>query len=423
MFWSITKEQLFVMNHKLVWKRQVLSNGLTILLYPRKSLTAQLSLMIKYGSIDDEAEKIGAAHFLEHMLVSGSQKRIKLQHQIEELGGCSSFETTNDSTFVSLDIFSEKLIQASEIMTKLVFDQTFEQEKLVLERKVILNEIAEAFDDPRDRTAQALIKNLFPSHPIRHPILGTKKTINELTLEDIKKTHSCQYTPSNMVLILTGNVTKADIDSIVLKFNEKSEEKKPIKSQRQTEKCKPRKELIIRKSGVGQAYLDFGLRTPPALSPETIPLDLINSILGIGESSRLFVQLREKTALTYDIESTNLSGLDYGYFSIACAVRTNRIMQTLKAIKKELEKITNNQVQQEEIEKSKNLMIGDIIRGIDSPHELPRIMADVELIYGDERGLSNYIDKLILVNKQSIKDIACKYFQEEKYSTAILTAK
>lgn len=411
------------MNNKLVWKRDVLSNGLTVLVYPRKSLTAQLSLAIKYGSVDDETEKIGTAHFLEHMLVSGSQKRIKLQHQIEKLGGCSSFETTNDSTFVSLDIFSEKIILASEMMASLIFDQTFDGDKLVLERKVILNEIAEAFDNPRDRTAQALIKNLFPSHPIRHPILGIKKTINEITLEDIRNTSACQYIPSNMVLILTGNVTKTDMDSIVLKFNKKSKEKKPVKSPRQTEKGKPRKELLIKKSDVSQAYIDFGLRTPSALDPDTIPLDLINSILGIGESSRLFIQLREKTALTYDIESTNLSGLDYGYFSVACSVKTNRIMHALQAIKKELEKIANSQVPQEELEKSRNLIIGDITRGIDSPHELPRIMADVELIYGSELGICNYIDKLKLVNMQVIKDIAYKYFQEENYSTAILTAK
>ena len=79
------------MNGSLSWQRKVLSNGLTVLLYNRSSaMTVQLSLAIRYGSNDDSEDKIGTAHFLEHMLVGGSQERINLHNTIEQWGGCSA---------------------------------------------------------------------------------------------------------------------------------------------------------------------------------------------------------------------------------------------------------------------------------------------------------------------------------------------
>ena len=109
-----------------------------------------MSVVIKYGSNDDSDEKSGSAHFLEHMLVGGSQKRIKLHHEIEKLGGCSYFETSDEFTFSSMDVLPGKIAEASKVLSGLLFDPVFEGEKLELERKVILNEIAEARDDPQN---------------------------------------------------------------------------------------------------------------------------------------------------------------------------------------------------------------------------------------------------------------------------------
>ena len=164
------------MNRSLSWERKVLSNGLTVLLYPRLSrMTTQLSVAIKYGSNDDADEKSGNAHFLEHMLVGGSQKRIKLHHEIEKLGGCSHFETSDEFTFSSMDVLSGKIVEASKVLSGLLFDSKFEEEKLELERKVILNEIAEAHDDPQDLIGETLLKCLFKHHPVKKPSSGVKK--------------------------------------------------------------------------------------------------------------------------------------------------------------------------------------------------------------------------------------------------------
>jgi len=412
------------MDNGLSWSREVLSNGLTVLQYTRPSaLTAQLSVAMKYGSNEDPDEASGKAHFLEHMIVGGSKTRIKLHHEIEKIGGCSGFETSAECTFTTIDVFPDRIADASRILAGLLFDSEFEDEKGELERKVIFNEIAEAADSPHDKIAETLIKCLFKKHPIRNPVLGTKKTVKQLTIKDLKSAHSRYYTPKNMIVTLTGKFTKKDLEAVLFDFQSVEKQNLPQKREPEIEEGKPKKQAKLTRSGINQAYLCFGLRTPPAKDPDAVTLDLINAVLGLGESSRLFVELREKRALTYDFNSMNISGLDHGFFTIACAVQPKHLQLAQSIIKKELWKIANNLVTADELEKSKNVVVGDIMRAMDNPHELPRLITDTEIVYGNQEGLSDYVCNLKKLTSQDILVTASKYFKEENYSTVTLAPK
>ncbi len=412
------------MNYSLSWERRVLSNGLIVLLYPRSSrMTAQLSVAIKYGSNDDADEKSGNAHFLEHMLVGGSQKRIKLHHEIENLGGCSYFETSDEFTFSSMDVLSDRIAEASKVLSGLLFDCTFEKDKFELERKVILNEIAEARDNPQDLNGETLIKCLFKNHPIRNPVLGLKNTVNQFTIDSIEKAHQNYFVPKNMILMLTGNFSDKDIETVLQDFQDR-ESKGPIsRRNHKPEESEPKKEAVIKKSGLTQAYLSFGFRTAPTSHCDTPSLDLIEAILGMGESSRLFVELREKRALTYDFDAANVTGLDYGYFYVNCPVRTKSIKVTQTLIRGELQKIRNQPPTKKELDKSKSLLLGNVFRTIDSSHELPRLLAYEEIHLENQNSLIDYINKINSLTEHDVTEIANKYFEDKNYSTAILTPK
>jgi len=386
-------------------------------------MMAQLSVAVKYGSNDDSDEKSGSAHFLEHMLVGGSQKRIKLHHEIEKLGGCSHFETSDEFTFSSMDVLSGKITEASKVLSGLLFDTTFEKDKLELERKVILNEIAEAHDDPQNLIGEALLKCLFKHHPLRNPVIGFKKTINQFTIDDIEKAHQNYYAPQNMIMMLTGNFSSKDTETILQDFQSRENNGKVSRRNRELEESKPQKEVKISKSGLTQAYLSFGLRTIPARHVDTPTLDLIESLLGMGESSRLFVELREKRALTYDFDSMNVPGLDYGHFSVNCAVKTKSLSLTQRLIKDELQKIKNQPPTKDEFDKSKNMLLGNVFRTIDSSHELPRLLSYEEIHFENQNSLVDYTDKINTLTELDMAEVANKYFQDKNYSTAILTPK
>lgn len=178
-------------------------------------------MAVKYGLNVDSEDESGTSHFLEHMLVGGSQKRITLIDEIEKIGGISNFETSRECTFSIVDVFPQNLLQASKILSELLFDDTFNKEKREHEHKIILNEISEAYDDPRNKTEEALIKCLFRTHPIRNPILGSRKTVSQITLNKIQEAHEKYYYPKNMILALTGKFSERDAELLLEDFQER----------------------------------------------------------------------------------------------------------------------------------------------------------------------------------------------------------
>jgi predicted Zn-dependent peptidase len=412
------------MNNNLQWQRRVLPNGLRVLLFPKPTaFTTQLSVAIEYGSNDDSKEHSGTAHFLEHMTVSGSKDRIGLHHQIEKMGGCSNFETSEEQTFCMVDVLPEHLSDASKVLSGLLYDSVFEKTKLELERKVILNEIAEDFDDPGQKIMESLVKCLFKHHPVRNPTLGSRKTVNQISLEEITNAHQNYYIPSNLIVILTGNFNGIDVETVINDFNGKERSSPLHRNLRKQEGSKPKERVTTEKPGLTQAYISFGLRTNSAKSTDVPAIDLVNAILGIGESSRLFIELREKRALIYDFESMNVAGLDYGYFYVTCAAKPTALNDVETIIRKEVEKLKTNRLTKSELEKSKKLVLGDIYRTIDSPSGLSRTMADFEVLFHDEKALPQYVDKITSVTEQHINEIANKYFQDKNYSTVIIKPK
>jgi predicted Zn-dependent peptidase len=192
------------------------------------------------------------------MLVGGSKVRIKLHNEIEMLGGCSTFETVPEFTYCAVNIFPEKMAGASKILSSLLFDSSFDDEKLEIERKVILNEIADFSDDPRSKIDETLAKCLFKSHPIRRPISGTKQSVRQVTLDQIEEAHHSRYAPQNMIMMLTGAFSDEDVEKVLENFQDRENQDVILKESHEIEKSKPKKEAKIEKPGMIQAYLTLG---------------------------------------------------------------------------------------------------------------------------------------------------------------------
>ena len=226
-----------------------------------------------------------------------------------------------------------------------------------------------------------------------------------------------------MILILTGNFSSKDEETVLGDFQDRENNGSVTRRTCRLEEGKPKKEATIKKSGLTQAYISFGFRTAPARDVDTPALELTEALLGMGESSRLFVELREKRALTYDFDAINVSGLDYGYFSVTCPVSTKSLDLTQTLIRDELQKVKNQPPSKNELDKSKNMLLGGIFRVMDNFHELPGLIAYDEIHFEDEKSLIDYINKINSLTEKDVTEVANKYFQDENYSTAILTPK
>ena len=405
----------------IFWRRKVLPNGLTVLLFPRESAnTTQLSVAVKYGSNQEPEEIAGSAHFLEHMLAGGSTKRIELSRSVENSGGVLDFYTDHEHMMSTMDILPEELPGASQILSELLFNTEFEEEKFRRERKIILNELAQTLDDPTERVEELLMKSLFKNHPVRRPVGGYPKTVKQLTLKKLSDAQSSNYVPQNMILVLAGNFSEKTKEDILKNFENKAAKKEPPKNSFLPETGRPNAFVVKKKTGIAQSYLSIGARTVATNHRDTATIDVLSAILGGGTSSRLFVELRETNALTYDVNSDNNKGIDFGFFSIDCVVKEKNLAKAESLILKELSKFRTEKVATDELEKGKNLICAEILRGMDNPHEMSEIIAYMEIQFRSERALEDYVGKIKAVSSEDLIDAANIYLKEDCFSTVIL---
>ena len=409
------------MTTAMFWRRNILSNGLTVLLFPRESAnTTQLSVAVEYGSNQEPEEIAGSAHFLEHMIAGGSTKRIKVSRSIENSGGILDFYTEREYMMSTMNILPEKLTEASEVISTLLFDDNFDEEKMIQERKIILNELAEASDDPTEKVEELLLKSLYKVHPMKRPVGGFPKTIKRLTLDQLNNAHEMNYVPQNMILILTGNFSEQTSSKIVENFGNKTITKTISRKTLPVESAKPKPLVIKKKAGIAQTYLSMGARTVCSSHKDGPAIDLVSALLSGGASSRLFIELRENQALTYDVTSDHNMGVDWGYFNINCAVKDKNLVKAKNLILKELSKLRTEKVSIDELERSKNLIIADILRGMDNPQQSSDILAYMEIQFKNEKSLVNYIGNLKAVAADNIIEAANTYLSENCLSTVLL---
>jgi zinc protease len=412
------------MSNNLVWQRHILSNELRVLYMPKPSAnTAQLSVVVEYGSNSEAEAQAGSAHFLEHMLAGGSDSRIQKSRNIENYGGNLNFYTEYEHTMSFVDVLPESLPQTASILSELLFDDAFEEAKFVSERKIILHELAEEADNPLVLAEELLLKSLFKNHPVSRPIGGYPKTLNKLSLNQLETIHKTAYVPQNMILLLMGNLSESQIQEVLKHFEKRPNQQKITKQLHSQETVKPSKKASKCKRGINQTYLNIGTKTVNTKNADVPALDLISMILGGGASSRLFIELREKRALTYDASASHRKGLDFGYLNINCAVKNSNIDKTQKLIFKEFTKLCTERVLEEELERNKKLMLSGILRGIDNPDSCQSILAYMEIQFNHEKALSEYLDKIKTVTTADILDTAQTYLQKDNVTVAILKPK
>lgn len=411
---------MWAMSANLIWQRKTLSNGLTVLLYPRQPAnTAQLSVGVKFGSNQEQKAQAGMAHFLEHMLAGGSDKRIKLSRKVEDHGGILDFYTDREQVLGTMDVVPEKLPEASSILSELFFGEEFSAEKFDIEKKIILNELAEVEDDPSVKIEELLLENLFKKHPIRIPVGGFPKTVKKLTLEQLIEAHRTNYVPQNMILVLSGNVSEGNLEETLDGFKDQYSKSSPAKTVPPPETAKPKPLIVEEKSGITQTYMCMGARTIKSSGIDTPAMDLISALLGGGTSSRLFIELREKHAVTYDVSSSHCKGTDFGYFSINCAVNTSKVDKTRALIFKELTNLREQSISEEELKRSKQIMLGGVLRGMDNPHDVYEIITYMEMQFGTEYALRDYVEGIKAVTSRDIQEAASTYLAEENFCTTI----
>jgi predicted Zn-dependent peptidase len=324
-----------------------MTNKLNLVNFYKAGEVSALSLWLPFGS--KHGAVLGSAHFLEHMLFKGNQSKSadQLSEELESLGGYINAFTTREETCLQMQVLNQQLPQALKLCTELLFETGFVEKELELERKVILQELKASHDTPEEVAEDFLYQTLWPESSFGGPIIGTKKTLREITREQLIKQHQEFYKEGHFALGCVSGLANEKVDRLIdkafggylshYKLPTKSASP-PIKQSQGNWKIKVKKS----RQELSQAYLCLAFELPAGklLNPlQKVPYKAISYLLTEGLSARLFRELREKRGLVYFINSQLETHHEGNFFGISLSTSKNKTEQTVELIKRELEDI------------------------------------------------------------------------------------
>lgn len=341
-----------------------LKNGVRILFQPAKSSISHCCLIVNAGSRDENVGEPGLAHFIEHLLFKGTQKRNTNQilNRLEVVGGDLNAYTTKEYTCLQASFLKPHVERAMDLLQDIAFFSTFPEEEMEKEKEVILDEIASYKDQPEEAINDDFEAMLFAGHPLGENILGTPDAV-----KSFQQKHICQFIQKNyntheMVFAISGAYPTTKVLKLAEQYFGMIPENKNLKN-RIAPLSTPIQKTIVKKP-INQAHCMLGSRAYSFHQEQKTGLLLLNNLLGgTGMSSRLNLEIREKHGIAYTIESNYSPLSDTGLFSIYFGTDTEKVAKTLKLIEKELKKLREKKLGLIQLAQAKQKFIGQIALG------------------------------------------------------------
>ncbi len=409
------------------FERFTLDNGMTALLKPdRSNAICSVQVWVKTGSIH-EGDKIGSglSHFLEHMLFKGTEKREgrAISESVQSAGGYINAYTTFDRTVYYIDIPSENVDVALDVLSDSVFHSTLPADELEKERDVILREIDMGEDDPDQKLSKALFEASFREHPYRYPIIGYKDLFSKVTREDLVAYYEQRYVPNNAVVVVAGDFDPAEMKQKVEDaFGTVSRKALPsVLIPSEPPQLASRSVQLF--EDVRITRVGLGFQTPGLTDADTPALDALSLILGSGNSSLLSAYLREEKKLVHAIDATNWTPGTVGAFYIALVCDPEKQEEAVRSLHAFLEALSIEDFTPERVGKATRQLISSEINARKTVSGQASKLGAAEVVVGDIGYAENYLQRVSEVTPEDLLRVSEKWLREDRLTTVSLNPK
>lgn len=406
-------------------KSFTLKNGMKFLVLEDHSIpNANMYIFWKVGSRNEYPGITGLSHFFEHMMFNGAKKYgpKMFDQTMEYNGGSNNAYTTNDVT-VYTNWFPSS---ATEVIFDLEADRisslSIDSAMVESERGVVLSEKSTGLENSPWRL---LLENVeataFQEGPYHWSVIGYDEDIKNWTKHDLENYFRTYYAPNNAVVVMSGNVKYDEVKKLAEKYLEPIPAQpapRPVHLKEAPQKGERR--ITVQKQ-VATPYLSVGYHAPEAKHEDFYALDILSSILSRGKSSRLYSSLVDQKQLATAIFTSYGEAFDPTLFTVnAVSNKGVKIEELENAIYDEIEKIKNDGVTANELQKVKNQKLIDFYNQVETINGKANNIGTYEVFFGDYRKM---FDAPSLYNKVSLDDIkrvANEYFKKSKRTVGIL---
>ncbi|MCE7007586.1 insulinase family protein [Kibdelosporangium philippinense] len=372
--------------------------------------SASVGMWVGVGSRDEQPNVAGSAHYLEHLLFKSTSRRTAMQiaEEIDAVGGELNAFTAKEHTCYYAHVLDEDLPLAVDLVCDVVFEALCTEKDMETERSVVLEEIAMRDDDPEDLLHDAFCAALLPDHTLGRPVLGSEKSITELSRNALYNFYKRRYTLPKMVFAVAGNIKHADVLRLVRKALKARlvGDVAPVAPRKGRARIAGAPRLVLHTEDTEQTHLMLGVRALDRHDDRRFTLGVLNAALGGGMSSRLFQEVREKRGLAYQVYSSIASYSDTGHLSVYAGVQPDRLGETASVIRDVLAQVAREGLSDAEVARGKGQLRGGLVLGLEDTSSRMSRIGKGELTYGDYLTVGETLDRIDAVTGEDIALLA-----------------
>jgi predicted Zn-dependent peptidase len=360
----------------------------------------------------------GIAHMLEHMMFKGTEKRhyLDIPKEIGFLGGDSNAFTSHEMVAYYISVPYENLRPAMDILSDMIFNSTFPEEEFLKEREVVLEEEASSCDNVGPFIMRRLSREFF-SGRIAQPIIGTQETISGFTREELVAFYDKRYSPSNMIVSLASNLPIREGKKVMREYFGRSTGRIKHDVDTHMPAYGHTRTLNIHRPMIEHSYVYHTYPGPTVADVDEVATDVMLEILGQGMDSRLFTEVREKNGLCYHIGAMSHSLRDQGAVMIASSTRGENVEPMNDLIFKEVSRMKNEKVSEEEIQKAINQHKADTYRVMESSKAYASW--NLNRSFFGQSSIEEYDERINAITPNDILDAARRHFDDDRRLTLI----
>jgi zinc protease len=417
-----------------------LSNGIPVVLQHYDGPVAAMYWWVKTGSGDETAREAGFAHFLEHMLFkdtaakeTGKASTGQTARAIESLGGDINAYTSFDQTVYHVTCAAhhwERVIDAFGPMAK---PQKFLKRDFVSEREVILEELRKNEDSPDRMMFQKMFSLTYSKHPYGRPVIGFVKTLKAAKVQELEAFYRRRYSSGNMGIVLvgpidegTGKRKKALLQRLEKYFGSKVMKKAPAVVVKRPPVAPFGREagFSVQAFDIKSPKISFSFRVPNLMHEDVPALDLLSSILGMGELSRLYQRLFYKTSIATEASGGLYIPKDEGMLFFQAEVDSiEKINPAAEEMLKELKRIVDEGPTDDELKRVLVNAESEKLYATQTADGMASRLGFLRFVVGDLGHDQEYLEELHLVDSAKIREVARTYLDPKRMSGVVMVPK
>jgi predicted Zn-dependent peptidase len=381
-----------------------------------------VGVWVGVGGRYESARLSGIAHFIEHLLFKGTQRRSakQISQTVEGVGGYLNAFTGEETTCYYAKASHRHLDTLLDVLGDMYRHPKFAVADIDKERGVIKEELLMYRDQPDHYVHELLTETLWPEHPLGRSLTGTPQTLDAMDRRVFLDFKEKKYVAANTVLAVAGHCRHEDVVAraekwLALSGNGRSPRFEPVREAQRSAR------LRFHTKNCEQSHLAIGIRGYSRHDARRYSMKLLSVILGENMSSRLFQVIREQHGLAYSVQSSTSYFDDTGAVVVSAGLDTKRLERALKLILAEMHKIAKQPPSPVELRRAKDYAIGQMRLGLESTANRMMWLGEHLLAYGTIQTPEEVERRIGAVTGEDVQKVAGELFRDNRLNVAVIT--